>query len=91
MLLGVPLRHVVPVPTAILLGRVPRRQCPAIVAEHDALEQKRHGRPRCIAAHLLPLWLLSDDCLSPLAGGAPAGGRYAKRPQAGNLTGNLLH
>ena len=37
--LGVALRHVVTVAPAILLGRVPRRQCAAIVAEHDALEQ----------------------------------------------------
>ena len=51
MLLGVTLRHVVPVPTAILLGRVPRRQCSTIVAEYDALEQIRHGCPRCVAAH----------------------------------------
>ena len=51
MLLGVPLRHVVAVAPAVLLGRVPRRQCPAIVAEHDALEQIRHGCPSRVASH----------------------------------------
>lgn len=51
MLLGVALGHVVAVATPVLLGRVPRRQRAPIVAEHDPLEQIRHGRPRCIAAH----------------------------------------
>ena len=51
MLLGIALGHVVAVATPVLLGRMPRRQCPAVVAEHDPLEQIRHGRPCCIAAY----------------------------------------
>ena len=49
MLLGVALWHVVAVAPAILLGRVPRREGQAIVAEHDALEQIGNLGPRCVA------------------------------------------
>ena len=49
--LGVALGHVVPVAPAILLGGVPRGQCTAVVAEHDALEQIGNLGPRRVAPH----------------------------------------
>ena len=56
---------VVAITAPILLGRVPRRQCPAVVAEHDPLEQIGNLWPasRCRTRPLLAriAWTLSHS------------------------------